>query len=114
MEGGAEAVRERAVPFAAGDEVLVKLVEPHMYNVDDAVAKIDGYIVSVAGGGAHMGEERMVKIEEAGRNSASATLLDAENGEDALDSTPRGSEADAAESGSAATPEVATAAEESN
>ena len=114
MEGGAEAVRERAVPFASGDEVLVKLVEPHMYNVDDAVAKIDGYIVSVAGGGSHLGEQRMVKIEEAGRNSASATLLDAENGKDALDSPPQGSEEEAAESGSAATPEVATAAEESN
>ena len=56
----------------------------------------------------------MVKIEEAGRNSASATLLDAENGKDALDSPPQGSEEEAAESGSAATPEVATAAEESN
>ena len=114
MEGSAEAVRERAVPFAAGDEVLVTLVEPHMYNVDDAVAKIDGYVVSVAGGGPHLGEKLMVKIEEAGRNSASATLLEADNGKDALDSTPRGSEEEAVESGSAATPEVATAAEESN
>lgn len=114
MEGGAADVRARAVPYAAGDEVLVKLVEPHMYNVDDAVAKIDGYIVSVAGGGKYLGEERMVKIEEAGRNSASATLLDAENGEDALDSAPQGAEEEAAESGSAASPEVATAAEESN
>ena len=34
-------------PFREGDEVLVTIVEPHMYNVDDAVAKIDGYIVSV-------------------------------------------------------------------
>ena len=114
MEGSAEAVRERAVPFSVGDEVLVTLVEPHMYNIDDAVAKIDGYVVAVAGGGPHLGEKKMVRIEEAGRNSASATLLDAENGKDALDSTPRGSEDEAAESGSAATPEVATAAEESN
>ncbi len=114
MEGTADAVRERAVPFAAGDEVLVTLVEPHMYNVDDAVAKIDGYIVSVAAGGPHLGEQRMVKIEEAGRNSASATLLGAENGDDALDSPPQGSEEEAAEGDSAATPEVATAAEESN
>ncbi len=114
MEGTADAVRERAVPFAAGDEVLVTLVEPHMYNVDDAVAKIDGYIVSVAAGGPHLGEQRMVKIEEAGRNSASATLLGAENGDDALDSPPQGSEEESAEGDSAATPEVATAAEESN
>jgi ribonuclease G len=44
--------------------------------VDDAVAKIDGYIISVAGGGAHVGEKRMVRIEEAGRTSATAVLID--------------------------------------
>ena len=75
MEGTIEEVGERAVPFAAGDEVLVTIVEPHMYNVDDAVAKIDGYIVSVTGGGRHIGEKRLVRIEEAGRNSARAELV---------------------------------------
>ena len=49
--------RERAIPFREGDEVLVTIVEPHMYEVDDAVAKIDGYIVSVAGGGRYVGRE---------------------------------------------------------
>ena len=51
LEGSLDEVHERAVPFNAGEEVLVAIVEPHMYNVDDAVAKIDGYIVSVSGGG---------------------------------------------------------------
>ncbi len=114
MEGSAEAVRERAVPFNAGDEVLVTLVEPHMYNADDAVAKIDGYIVAVAGGGPFLGEKKMVRIEEAGRNSASATLLEASPGADPLDSGQRDDTSSAVESGSAAGPEVATAAEESN
>ena len=49
MEGSKAEVMERAVPFREGDEVLVHIVEPHMYDVDDAVAKIDGYIISVAG-----------------------------------------------------------------
>ena len=48
MEGSRDEVQERAVPFREGDEVLVHIVEPHMYDVDDAVAKIDGYIISVA------------------------------------------------------------------
>jgi ribonuclease G len=47
-----------------------------MYDVDDAVAKIDGYIVSVAGAGPLVGEKRLVRIEQAGRTSATATLLD--------------------------------------
>ena len=47
--GTREEVEERALPFRQGDEVLVEIVEPHMYDVDDAVAKIDGYIISIAG-----------------------------------------------------------------
>ena len=82
MEGSVDEVEERALPFARGDEVLVHIVEPHMYTDDDAVAKIDGYIISVAGGGGHVGEKRLVRIEEVGRTSASAVLVDAENGGD--------------------------------
>jgi ribonuclease G len=76
MEGTREQVAERALPFREGDEVFVTIVEPHMYNVDDAVAKIDGYIVSVTGGGRHVGEKRLVRIDEVGRTAAVATLLD--------------------------------------
>src|SRR4051812_26780191 len=76
MEGSREEVQERAVPFREGDEVLVHIVEPHMYDVDDAVAKIDGYIISVSGGGRFVGAKRLVRIEHAGRTSATASLLD--------------------------------------
>jgi len=48
-----------------------------MYNVDDAVARVDSYVVSVVGGGAHVGERRMVRIDEVGRSVATASLLDA-------------------------------------
>nr|WP_221243150.1 Rne/Rng family ribonuclease [Conexibacter arvalis] len=84
FEGSREDVAERALPFREGDEVLVSIVEPHMYNVDDAVAKIDGYIVSVTGGGRHVGEKRLVRIEEVGRTAATATLVgnDSSDGED--------------------------------
>jgi ribonuclease G len=46
-----------------------------MYNADDAVARIDSYIVSVTGGGRFVGERRMVRIEEVERASATASLL---------------------------------------
>ena len=80
MEGTRDKVAERALPFREGDEVLVTIVEPHMYNVDDAVAKIDGYIVSVTGGGRHVGEKRLVRIDEVGRTAAVATLVANGNG----------------------------------
>jgi ribonuclease G len=86
MEGALDEIRDEAIPFRDGDEVLVRIVEPHMYEVDDAVAKIDGYIVSVAGGGAHVGEKRLVRIVEAGRTAASAVLVD--NGATAASEKP--------------------------
>ena len=96
MEGKTSDVEERAIPFSAGDEVLVHIIEPHMYEVDDAVAKIDGYIVSVRGGGRFVGEKRLVRIEEPGRTAAKAVLLDdsprasnGDDGDDALESKPR-------------------------
>jgi ribonuclease G len=79
LEGTREDVLEAAVPFRDGDEVHVQIVEPHMYNVDDAVAKIDGYIIEVVNGIAFVGEKKLVRIEQAGRTSARAILL----GEDA-------------------------------
>ena len=48
-----------------------------MYNVDDAVAKIDGYIISVAGGGPFVGESKLVRIDEVGRTAAYASLVTA-------------------------------------
>src|SRR4051812_31545754 len=76
LEGTREEVIAAAVPFSDGDEVHVHIVEPHMYEVDDAVAKIDGYIISVQGAGPFVGQKRLVRIEDAGRTSASAVLID--------------------------------------
>src|SRR4029078_2347078 len=42
MEGTRAEIEEHAVPFRAGEEVHVTLVEPHMYNEDDAGDKVDG------------------------------------------------------------------------
>ena len=46
LEASRERVLERAVPFRAGEEVHVEIVEPHMYSPGDAVAKVDGYMIS--------------------------------------------------------------------
>ncbi|HEX7279410.1 MAG TPA: Rne/Rng family ribonuclease [Solirubrobacterales bacterium] len=73
--GSRSEIEERALPFKVGEEVLVKIDEPHMYNADDAVARIDSYIVSVTGGGRYVGERRMVRIDEVERSAAVASLL---------------------------------------
>jgi ribonuclease G len=85
MEGLRAEIEEHAVPFRAGEEVHVDIVEPHMYNPDDGVAKVDGYLISVTNGIAFVGEKKLVRIEEAGRTAAIAVLTgsDAETAETA-------------------------------
>ena len=78
MEGTRAEISEHSVPFRAGEEVHVDLVEPHMYNEDDAVAKVDGYLIDVVNGVAFVGEKKLVRIEEAGRTIATAVLVGAD------------------------------------
>jgi ribonuclease G len=76
MEADREQVLERALPFSEGEEVYVNIVEPHMYQPGDAVAKVDGYIISVTGAEASVGRKRLVRIDEVGRTSAVAVPVD--------------------------------------
>jgi len=73
--GSRDKIEERALPFRVGEEVVVTIEEPHMYNADDAVARIDSYIVSVSGGGPFVGSRKMVRIERVERAAAVASLL---------------------------------------
>jgi ribonuclease G len=79
IETGTRAeIEERALPFKVGEEVLVKIDEPHMYNANDAVARVDSYIVSVTGGGRFVGERKLVRIERVERAAAVASLPESE------------------------------------
>ena len=51
-----------------------------MYNEDDAVAKLDGYVVSVAGAATLVGEKTLVRIEKVGRSAAEASLVNPPEG----------------------------------
>jgi ribonuclease G len=75
QEGEVDEIAAQAVPFQAGDEVHVHIVEPHMYNEDDAVAKVDGYMIEVVNAIPYVGEKKLVHIEEAGRTLARAVLV---------------------------------------
>jgi ribonuclease G len=80
--GDRKSIEERALPFRPEEEVLVTIEEPHMYNADDAIARIDSYIISVSGAADWVGERRMIRIESVERASAVASLLpDAEQPE---------------------------------
>ncbi|MCC7464611.1 MAG: TRAM domain-containing protein, partial [Gammaproteobacteria bacterium] len=91
-QGSRAEIEERALPFKVGEEVLVKIDEPHMYNADDAVARIDSYIVSVTGGGRFVGDRKLVRIEEVERASAVASLLGGDSTNGAASGGENGSE----------------------
>jgi ribonuclease G len=98
LEGSREEVETRALPFREGEEVHVTIEEPHMYNEDDAVAKIDGYVISVTGAASLIGEKRLVRIDRVGRSAASASLVGAAGSDDSgAGDAPEGGDEEAAE-----------------
>jgi ribonuclease G len=97
LEGTADEIEERALPFREGEEVLVHIEEPHMYNEDDAVAKLDGYVVSVFGAAPLVGEKTLVRIEKVGRSAAQASLVNPPEG---ISAAAASGSASAAEDGS--------------
>ncbi|HWD69757.1 MAG TPA: Rne/Rng family ribonuclease [Solirubrobacteraceae bacterium] len=76
MEADREQVLERALPFREGEEVYLEIIEPHMYSAGDAVAKVDGYIISVKGAENSVGLKRLVRIDQVDRTEAIAVLID--------------------------------------
>jgi ribonuclease G len=76
LEGDRDQMLERALPFHPGEEVHVDILEPHMYSPGDAVAKVDGYVIEVRGATPYVGEKHLVRIEDAGRTGAIASLVD--------------------------------------
>jgi ribonuclease G len=65
-------IEPKALPVAAGAELDVRLEEVHMHNRDDAIARLDGYVISVAGAARDVGKTIRVRIERATRTAAYA------------------------------------------
>lgn len=76
LEGSVREVEKRALPFEIGDELMVQIVEPHMYEDDAAVAKLDHYIIAVSDALGRIGTKALVRITEVGRNVARAEIAD--------------------------------------
>jgi ribonuclease G len=75
-EGQASAIDPDAFPVSAGQELEVKLEEAHKHEERNAIARLNGYVVTVTGGGGHVGEKVKIRIERATRTAAYAVLAD--------------------------------------
>ncbi|MDX6494373.1 MAG: ribonuclease [Gaiellales bacterium] len=76
-EGTRAAIDGDAMPVKEGVEQVLKIAEPHMFNLSDGVARVGNYPVIVGGAINYVGEEHRVRIDRATRSMAYATLLDA-------------------------------------
>jgi ribonuclease G len=74
-EGKAADVEPQAAPVQPGQELEVTLEEAHLHAETDAIARLNGYVITVAGAAAHVGEKVAVRIEDVGKTSAHGILL---------------------------------------
>lgn len=75
-EGSAKKVEERALPFTVDDELMVQVIEPHMYEEGAAVAKLDHYIIAISDALDRIGDKLLVRIVDVGRNVARAEIVE--------------------------------------
>jgi ribonuclease G len=81
-EGKAEEVEPQAFPVEPGQELTLELEEAHLHAETDAIARLNGYVITVAGAAAYVGEKVAIRIEKVGKTSAHGVLV-SENGDGA-------------------------------
>jgi ribonuclease G len=80
-EGPASKIDPQAFPVSAGQELELTLEETHLHEDEDAIARLNGYVITVAGAGGSVGKKVKVRIEHAGRTSAHAVLASEPSGD---------------------------------
>ena len=73
-EGSAAKVVPTSLPVSVGQELELELLESHKHHPDDAIGRIDGYVIAVAGAAGRVGETVTARIERATRTVAYAVL----------------------------------------
>jgi len=74
-EGSVGQIKEAARPCRVGDLIELVIEEQYLHNRNDAISRLDGYIVQVLGGGKYLGERVKVKIKSVSKTSAVAEII---------------------------------------
>jgi ribonuclease G len=80
-EGSAAKIEPQALPVRPGDELELELEEVHLHHPEDAIGRLDGYVVSVADAGSRIGETVRIRVERATRTVAYATVAGVDGAE---------------------------------
>jgi ribonuclease G len=84
-EGKSAAIEPQAFPVERGQELEVKLEEAHLHAETDAIARLDGYVITVVGAAAQVGEKVAIRIQDVGKTSAHAVLATEDEGPSTVD-----------------------------
>jgi len=75
--GSREEVEAKALPVRRGQVLEVKVEEPHVSNLWDGIARIEGYVLDIEGGAKLVGEKVKVEVTKVHRTYAKARVLGA-------------------------------------
>ncbi len=75
--GTKEDVEAKALPVRPGQVLEVKVEEPHVSNLWDGIARIEGYVLDVEGGAKLVGEKVRVEVTKVHRTYAKAKVVEA-------------------------------------
>jgi ribonuclease G len=98
--GPVSKIAPTSLPVEMGEELEVKLAARHEHRPADAVARLNGYAVNVAGAADRLGKTVKVRVERVGSYSAHAVLVDLPQVEPPVD-PETALEADSSEDGTA-------------
>ena len=73
--GDKREVEEQALPVREGQVLQLRIEEPHVSNVHDGIARVEGYVIDVEGAGHKTGQVAAVEIVRAFRTYAKGRLL---------------------------------------
>ncbi|MCL6580701.1 MAG: TRAM domain-containing protein, partial [Firmicutes bacterium] len=74
--GTREEVEAKALPVRPGQVLEVKVEEPHVSNVWDGIARVEGYVLDVEGGAKLVGEKVKVEVTKVHRTYAKARVVE--------------------------------------
>ncbi|WP_066632560.1 Rne/Rng family ribonuclease [Desulfolucanica intricata] len=70
-----EDIEEKTVPVKPGQTLEIRIEEPHASNLNDGIARLNGFILDIEGAGALVGETVPVEISKVYRTYARARVL---------------------------------------
>ena len=75
-EGSIAEIKDAAKPFKVGDLLDLLVEEPYLYNKNDAISRVDGFVIQIIEGAKYLGKRIKVKVKSISRTSAVAEICD--------------------------------------